>query len=53
VRILNSLVYGVRTVDPASFTAGMLGIIAVGAVASLIPALRLVWLDTASVLRHD
>jgi ABC-type antimicrobial peptide transport system permease subunit len=53
VRILKSLLYGVEPVDGASFAAGMLGIVAVATAASLIPALRLVWLDTASVLRHE
>jgi len=53
VRILKSLLYGVKPVDAASFTAGMVGIVVVGAAASLIPALRLVRLDIASVLRHE
>lgn len=53
VRILKSLLYGVEPVDAASFIAGMLGTVAVGTAAGLIPALRLVRLDTASVLRHD
>jgi predicted permease len=53
VRALKSLLYGVEPVDAASFTAGMLGIVAVASAASLIPALRLVWLDTGSVLRHE
>jgi len=53
VRLLESMIWGIRPTDPFTFccTAGVL--LAVAAVASLVPALRILWLDPARTLRNQ
>ena len=53
VRLMKSLVFGVRENDPATFviTAGIL--LAVTALASLGPALRILKIDPAETLRSE
>jgi predicted permease len=53
VRFLGHLLFGVRATDPATF-AVMAGILlAATAVASLIPAARVLWIDPARTLRDQ
>jgi ABC-type antimicrobial peptide transport system permease subunit len=52
-RLLKSLVWGVTTTDPTTFTTVGLLLVAVAGVASLIPALRLARLDPAQTLRNE
>jgi predicted permease len=53
VRLLESMIWGIRPTDPFTFccTAGVL--LAVAAVASLVPALRILWLDPARTLHNQ
>jgi ABC-type antimicrobial peptide transport system permease subunit len=53
VRFLESMLFGVRSTDPATFavTAGIL--LAVTAIASVIPAVRILWIDPARTLRDE
>jgi hypothetical protein len=51
VRLVESSVWGVTTRDPASFAAAALVIIAMGAVAATIPAVRAARIDPASSLK--
>jgi len=53
VRLLESMIWGIQPTDPFTFcaTAGVL--LAVAAVASLVPALRILWLDAARTLRNQ
>lgn len=52
-RLLKSLIWGVAPTDPATFTLVALLLIAVVALASVIPALRLARLDPALTLRNE
>lgn len=52
-RLLKSLVWGITTTDPATFITVALLLIAIAALASLIPALRLVKVDPAQTLRDE
>jgi ABC-type antimicrobial peptide transport system permease subunit len=53
VRFLAGMLFGVQSTDPATFavTAGIL--LAVTALASLIPATRILWIDPARTLRDE
>jgi ABC-type antimicrobial peptide transport system permease subunit len=53
VRFLEHMLWGVRSTDPATFavTAGIL--LAATAAASLIPAVRILWIDPARTLRDE
>ncbi|MGO9254860.1 MAG: ABC transporter permease [Bryobacteraceae bacterium] len=53
VRFLEHMLFGVRSTDPATFavTAGIL--LAATAAASLIPAVRILWIDPARTLRDE
>jgi hypothetical protein len=51
VRLLRHYVWGVSTNDPATFAAVAAILLAVASVASLVPALRILRLDPATILR--
>jgi predicted lysophospholipase L1 biosynthesis ABC-type transport system permease subunit len=53
VRLLTGLLYGVQPVDAPTFLATGFALIVISALASLLPALGLVRLSPASVLRQD
>ncbi len=53
VRILAGLLYGVKPLDAPAFLAMGCGSIAIGALASLLPALGLVRLSPAGILRQE
>jgi predicted permease len=52
-RLLSSLVWGMRATDPATLAASAAGLVAVAAAASITPALRILHLNTADVLRQE
>lgn len=52
-RLLESLLFGVRTGDPVTFLGAPLLLLAVGAVASLLPARRASRIDPARVLKTE
>ena len=51
VRLLTHYVWGVSTTDPMTFAAVAATVLAVAAVASFVPALRILRMDPASILR--
>lgn len=53
VTVLKGLLYGVRPMDPLTFVLMSVALIAVSAIASLLPALTLIRLEASSVLRQD
>ena len=53
VGVLKHLVFGVGTLDPLTFVSVPLGLLAVAAAASLIPALRIARLNSADTLREE
>jgi ABC-type antimicrobial peptide transport system permease subunit len=52
-RLLEALLFGVRTGDPLTFVGAPLLLLAVGAVASLLPARRASRIDPARVLKTE
>lgn len=52
-RLLKSVIWGVAATDPATFVTVALLLIAVAALSSIIPALRLARLDPARTLREE
>ncbi len=52
-RLLQSLIWGISTTDPATLLGVAVLLLLVTFLASLIPALRLLRLDPAQTLRHD
>jgi predicted permease len=52
-RLLKSLIWGVTTTDPLTFISVVILLVAVTAISSLIPALRLARLDPAQTLRQE
>ena len=52
-RLMSTLLYGVRSTDPATFLAVTLVLAGVAAVASYIPARRAARIDPLVALRHD
>jgi ABC-type lipoprotein release transport system permease subunit len=53
VRLLQHMLWGVRPVDVETFAFTGIGLLAVAAVATLLPALRLRNLDPAQTLRDE
>ena len=53
VRLLKGLLYGVPPIDAPTFLVTASALIVISALASLVPALRLVRLAPANVLRQD
>jgi ABC-type antimicrobial peptide transport system permease subunit len=52
-QLLRHLVWGVRPGDPLTFVAVGLGLLAVAAAASFLPALRVARLNPAETLRQE
>jgi ABC-type antimicrobial peptide transport system permease subunit len=52
-QVLKSLLWGVKPNDPLTFAGVGLLLVAVAAVASFLPALRLARIDPAQTLRHE
>ena len=52
-RTMRAFVWGVSVLDPITFTAVGLGLIAVAVIASILPALRVLKLDPAATLRTE
>lgn len=52
-RILKSVLYGVEPIDAATYATVGVGLAAVGALASLLPSLRLARIDPAQTLRRE
>jgi putative ABC transport system permease protein len=52
-RLLASLLYGVRALDPLAFAAAAGALLAVGVAAALLPARRAGMTDPAIVLREE
>jgi predicted permease len=52
-RVLEHLVWGVKTTDPATYLGVAAGILLVAAAASLVPALRITRLNPAETLRDE
>ena len=53
VRFLEHMLFGVRPTDPATFAITAAILLAAAAVASLIPAARILWIDPARTLRDQ
>jgi predicted permease len=53
VRFLKSMLWGVRSTDPATFAAMAAVLLVVAALASLAPALRILRMDPAATLRSE
>jgi predicted permease len=53
VRLLTSMIWGIPALDPLTFGLVAVLLIAVAALASILPALRLARLDPAQTLRHE
>lgn len=52
-RVMSSMLFGVSAVDPLTFAAVVVLLLAVAAVASLVPAMRILRLDPATSLRSE
>jgi len=52
-RVLKHLIFGVSSLDPVTYAGVAIGLLAVAAMASLIPALRLAKLNPAETLREE
>jgi len=52
-RLMGGLLFGVSPVDPVTFTAAAFFLLAVAAIASAIPAARVLLIDPAGALRQD
>ena len=52
-RVLASLLFEIRPMDPPTFLGVGIGLLAVGALASLVPARRATGLDPMTALRHE
>jgi putative ABC transport system permease protein len=52
-RTLSTLLYGVRSTEPAAFASVALLLVGVAVVASLVPARRAARVDPMVALRHD
>jgi putative ABC transport system permease protein len=52
-RVLSGMLYGVSSSDPETYVTAVLGLMAVAAVASVIPALRAARIDPMEALREE
>ncbi|MGH9584798.1 MAG: FtsX-like permease family protein, partial [Bryobacteraceae bacterium] len=52
-RLLAGMLYGVSRLDPLTYLAVAIGVLAVAALASALPASRAAHLDPMQVLRHE
>ena len=52
-RLTSGLLFGVSPVDPVTFTGAAFFLLAVAAIASAIPAARVLLIDPAGALRQD
>jgi ABC-type lipoprotein release transport system permease subunit len=52
-RVLEHLIFGVSALDPVTFATVALGLLAVAAAASLIPARRIAALNPSETLREE
>lgn len=52
-RYMASLLYGVKPTDPASLVSAVIGILAVGAIATYLPARRAASIDAMQALRYE
>jgi len=53
VRLLDSLIWGIQPTDPVTFAVTAAVLLGVAAVASLVPAMRILRLDAARTLRNQ
>jgi ABC-type antimicrobial peptide transport system permease subunit len=53
LRVLRSVLWGIRFYDPLTFAIVIAAMLVIAAFASLIPALRLAQLDPAQTLRSE
>ncbi len=51
--VLRSELYGLNSFDPLSYLSAVLGVLAVGTLASLVPARRALRVDPVVALRHE
>ncbi len=52
-RLVASALYGVRTSDPVSFSAALLGVCVIAAAASCLPVWRTLRIEPAAILRDE
>jgi putative ABC transport system permease protein len=52
-RFLAGMLYGVSPLDPATYSSVVLLILLVAALASLVPAVRVAWVEPTRILRED
>ena len=52
-RLISTLVYGVSTIDPVSFSAAPAGLLAVALAAGLLPAIRAARTNPTTALRAE
>jgi ABC-type antimicrobial peptide transport system permease subunit len=52
-RFLAGMLYGVSPLDPATYASVVLLILVVAALASLVPAMRVAWVEPTRILRED
>ena len=52
-RLLKSMIWGIAPTDPATFVSVALLLVAVSAIASVVPALRVIGIDPALTLRNE
>jgi ABC-type antimicrobial peptide transport system permease subunit len=53
MRLLSSLLFNVKTVDPITYGAASIGLVATAWIASYLPSRRVAKIDPVTVLRAD